>query len=74
MFIPPHRAQHQPPPSYLSVIPLFHHIRPRSQNEVNVIRHDRLTQQVDPEVFRLKHQLIVDPLLAMIIIRNRSRE
>jgi len=36
-------------------------------------RHDRLTQQIDPEVFRLKHKLIVNPLLAMIIILPRDR-
>jgi len=33
-----------------------------------LIPHDRLTQQVDPELSRLMHKLIVNPLLAMIIV------
>jgi hypothetical protein len=36
-----------------------------------VIAHDRLAQEVDPKVTCLMHQLIVELLLAMVVVRSR---
>ena len=47
MFIPPHRAHHQPPASHLGGIPFGHHIRSRPQNQMNVIRQHRKSQHIN---------------------------
>jgi len=61
ILVTPHRAQHQPPPSHFRITPFGHHIRSRSQDQVNMIRQDRLTQQIDAEVPSLMHKLVVNP-------------
>ena len=55
IFDTPHRTQHQPPPSPFRITRSGHHIRPRSQHQINMIRQDRLTQQIYAEVPSLMH-------------------
>jgi len=42
-------------------------------HQMNVIRQNRPTQQINPEVPSLMHKLIVKPQLAMVVILPRDR-
>jgi hypothetical protein len=73
LFVTPLGTEHQPATSHLFVAPLLHHIRARPQDQVNVIGHDRLTQQINAKVFGLMHELLIDPELAMVIVLSGDR-
>ncbi|MFN9040445.1 MAG: hypothetical protein ACK5YO_29405, partial [Planctomyces sp.] len=53
--------------------PFLNHIRPGSQHEVQVIRHDRLAQQINAKVPGLMNELFVDPNLTMVVVSAADR-
>jgi hypothetical protein len=64
----PHRTNQQPPASDLGIIPSRHNIRTRPQNQMEMIRHDGKSQQVDPERPGQSLSLIFNHDFAMIVI------
>lgn len=53
------RTQLQTPTSNLRSTTLLPHIGSRRHDQMNVIRHDRLTKQINPEVLRLMNPLLL---------------
>jgi hypothetical protein len=64
----PHRTNQQPPPSHLGIIPSRDNIRTRPQNQMEMIRKDGKSQQVDAKGCGQSLSLIFNHDFAVIVI------
>ena len=68
IFIPTGRAEHQPPPNYFGIAPRRHDIRPRPENQMEMVRHDREAQQINAEMRRKLFEQVFKTGFAVVVI------
>ena len=66
------RAEHQPAPGDLSVIPSRNNIRPSAKYQMKVVGQDRIAEQINTKGRGELLQIQFDPNLAMIKILARD--